>query len=660
MRLHKNIYSILFLAIFYIGFNVNCYAQTSYEIKFLRKFNSLSFAGKVNAFDTLSSSKKLLCYPLIKDELQAIRNQAIIDNQTQIIDKFILIDAEMYYLNKNFTKAIPIYLDFLSKGKIKNALDSAQALYKLKNSYIFLGSLNKAIEIHKTLEELKQKKKDLISNWMMHPKLSELYFEMKLYKECLNQQLLEYNEAKSEPSLEVNYFNNRGLFWSKIGNQDSAIACYNMAKNNFLQYHKNALLTDDDEFTISLIDGNIGQAYIKLNQYAKAIPLLKKDVESSKKVKNTHNAAISLLELSVCYLALNQFDVSKKYIDEAFELMKTIEDTKTQLNILKQYAEYYNKIGQYQLSINYLKKYNQLKDSIEESKNLKELIAFQVASQISEKEKQIKLDQLKINERNIDLNKQKSIRNILIFIFVLIIPILVISRTQLKKANKQKQLLELTNKKIETRNDIIHKSLAEKDLLIKEVHHRVKNNLQIISSLLKLQASKSNNNEVKISLSEAQDRINSMALLHQLLYRNNQMTSLKFDDYLVNLISQFSDSFSNETNQILIQKNILELELDLDTAIPLGLITNELISNAYKHAFKDKNGVIKVELYKVLKNRYCLKIADNGVGLHADFDLNKVDSLGLDIVEILCEQINAELKIYNDDGANFEIHFSKV
>ena len=281
----------------------------------------------------------------------------------------------------------------------------------------------------------------------------------------------------------------------------------------------------------------------------------------------------------------------------------------------------------------------------------------QVASQVDEKEKLILENQKNIKQKNIEVSKQKTIRNALLFCGGILIIVVIFISVQLKNANNRKQLLEIKNKQIETRNEIINKSLLEKDLLVKEVHHRVKNNLQIISSLMKLQAAKSSSEEIRSSLNEAQDRINSMALLHQLLYRNNQMTSLLFNEYLEGLISQISSGFALKNKNISIKTHILELELDLDTAIPLGLITNELVSNAYKHAFNGKDGLINVELTKLVKNTYQLKIRDNGSGLPANFDLHSNESLGLDIVCILSEQINAELKIYNDNGANFEIIF---
>ena len=455
----------------------------------------------------------------------------------------------------------------------------------------------------------------------------------------------------------INFCNNRGLFWAKFGNQDSAIFWFKKAKDEFYKLFPDNKLSIDNEFTVGLIEGNIGQSLMELKQFDKAIPLLKKDVASSKNIKNFHNAAISQLEISKCYLALNKLEVSKLYLDSAKSLLVDIDDYKTQLNLIKQYAIYYDKTGAYKMAIDYYGKYIVFKDSIESKNNLRELLLAQVANQVSEREAVITESQKNIREKNAEVSKQKTFRNALIFCGLILIIVIVFMIVQLKRANNQKQLLEIKNKQIETRNEIIDKSLSEKDLLIKEVHHRVKNNLQIISSLLKLQSAKTTNLEIQNSLGEAQDRINSMALLHQLLYRNNQMTSLLFNEYLESLINQISGSFSLTKKNITIQSHLIELELDLDTAIPLGLITNELMSNAYKHAFNGKDGIIKVELSKLVKNTYQLKVSDNGQGLAADFDLTSSDSLGLDIVAILSEQINAELKIYNDNGAHFEIVF---
>lgn len=496
-----------------------------------------------------------------------------------------------------------------------------------------------------------------MDTWLLEPALSTIYYEMKSYKECLKTQLLEFSLIKNDSSKLVSYYNNRGLFWSKDKHQDSAIACYSLAKKIFYNLQKNKKLTSNDEFVVGLIEGNIGQSLMEMNEYKKAIPLLKKDIISSLNIDNHHNAAISQLELSRCYLHLNELNLAKKYLDSANAIIGIIDDYKSKLNVLKQYADYYQKSGELNLSVSYYKKYINTKDSLDNLENIKEIVSTQVAYQMDEKEKLIAINQLKIKEKSLEITKQQSIRNALLTCgFLLVLVILFIS-FQLKKTNRQKQLLEIRNKQIETRNEIINKTLEEKNILIKEVHHRVKNNLQIVSSLLKLQSAKSTTEEVKHSLQSAQDRINSMALLHQSLYRNNEMTNLSFNSYLSSLISQISNSFSSSDRDIKIETNLINLELDLDTAIPLGLITNELLSNIYKYAFVQNTGIVNIQLIKLAKNMYQLKISDNGIGLPINFDLATSDSLGLDIVSILSEQINAELKIYNNHGANFEIIF---
>ena len=634
------------------------FTQISFESQFLKYFYNQSFAGKVNAFDTLKAEYKLRCFPLVKEEIQIIKEKALADNKTEIIDRLTFIDGEMYYLNRNYYKSTPIFIDLLAKHKIKSFKDSCRVFVILKNAYIYTRSLNKAIEAHKILVELNKRnlKSDLS---LLEPALSKIYYEMKLYKESLKQQFLEYGDIKENSSKIVGFYNNRGFFWSKDNNQDSALACYNLAKTIFLKMNTHKQLTVDDEFVLGLIEGNIGQALMALNDYKGAIPLLKKDVRSSVNVNNYHNAAISQLELSRCYLQLNQLDLSKKYLDSSRVKMLDIDDYKPKLNIIKQYADYYKKAGNLNESINYYSKYIKIKDSLDSQENMKELISTQVAYQMDQKEGLIIANQTKINQNNIEIVKQHSIKNVLITFGTILVIVIFLVLFQLSKANERKQLLEIRNKQIGTRNQIISKWLVEKDLLIKEVHHRVKNNLQIISSLLKLQSGKSSNEEVKNSLFEAQERINSMALLHQLLYRNNEVTNLSFNNYLSNLITQISSSFSLIDKNFKIESSLIELELNLDMAIPLGLITNEIISNAYKHAFSAKEGgIISVRLSQIVKNTYQLKISDNGNGLPPDFDLSSIDSLGLDIVFVLSNQINAELKIYNSNGANFEILFS--
>lgn len=621
-------------------------------------FLKQDYSEKTNLLDTINFKYKSILWDLYPNEIEDIKQQASKKRNENILNKLYQVEGEVYYHKNNYSKAIPIFIDLLTNKQIKNHNDSALILHYLKKSYVHIHALNKAAEVHYLLEKIKKQHPE-IDVWLLHPLLSNIYYEMKLYKECLDQQLLEYKDYfSSSNSLLINYYNNRGLFWNKFGNQDSALFCFKKARSIFETVHLNSKLSDDDEFTLGFIEGNMAFVYVELKQYDKAIPLFKKDIVSSLKTNHFLSACNSEIELARCYINLNKLNDALFYLTAANERLKTIDDYNAKLKLLLQYAAYYEKIGAYKKSIDSYSQYIILKDSTEEAQNLKDLISAEVANQVQLKETLIKENQIKINEKNIEVNKQRTIQKFLLIIGFILIVVIIVITIQLKRATHRKKLLEFKNKKIKTRNSIINKALIEKDLLIKEIHHRVKNNLQIVSSLLKLQTGKTNNPEILNSLNDAQDRINSMAILHQLLYKKNQMTSLSLKDYLSNLIWQISNS-SSSTKNITIQSKLIEIETDIDTAIPLGLITNELMSNAYKHAFKNQeNGTISIELTQIKDKKYSLKIFDNGSGIPANFDLSSVESLGMDIVSILCEQINAELKIYNADGANFEIIFS--
>ena len=647
---------LLYVVILTITLSGNLLSQTDTQgRRFIRIFNEQSFAGKVKMFDTLNGELKLKFYPLVKSDLEKIKIQATHDRKQSILNTLQKIEGELCFQNENYSKCIVLFTDLLTNKKIDNFYDSVDVLHRLKNSYTNMNALDKAINIHRVLQKLKESHPEL-NYWLLYPNLSVIFYNMGLYKEALDQQLKEFKDVANDKKLLLSYYNNRGLFFNKYGNVDSAIYCYGLAKKYFFEINTSKKLSLQDEFTIGLIDGNIGQALVKKKEFTKAIPLLKRDIESSIKSNELKNAAYSEIDLAKCYMNLKDFSTAKKLLESAdFKLANTRD--KTYLALLKLYADYYNQTASYQQSNQYYVRYILLKDSIEKQEHLNTLISSQVLYQLSEKESLIQDKQQKISEKNALVERQNTILLFLLLSGVLLVAIIVFVTIQLKKATNQKKLLELKNKKIKTRNSIIRQSLSDKDLLIKEIHHRVKNNLQIVSSLLKLQASKTNNEEIKNSLNDAQDRINSMSLLHQLLYKNNQMSRLSFDGYLNSLISKISESFIAPNKQISIKTNLIELELDIDTAIPLGLITNELISNAYKHAFDKEYGEIKITLSKIVKDTYSLKIEDNGIGIPHDFDIESLDSLGLDIVVILSEQINAQLKMYNDNGAHFEIVF---
>lgn len=204
-------------------------------------------------------------------------------------------------------------------------------------------------------------------------------------------------------------------------------------------------------------------------------------------------------------------------------------------------------------------------------------------------------------------------------------------------------------------------SLQEKELLIKEVHHRVKNNMQVISSLLSIQAQGAGDDVYSNLLNESQQRIKSMALIHETLYQSADLLKIDFQEYIESLTTSLSRSYVVPGVSVLVDVNVENVELDLETAVPCGLVINELVSNSLKHAFKGKEGTGVIDIDFVINQRnYSLRIADNGVGLPENFDLTKNTSMGMEIVSILTTQLEGELEAHNDEGAVFEISFPRV
>lgn len=201
----------------------------------------------------------------------------------------------------------------------------------------------------------------------------------------------------------------------------------------------------------------------------------------------------------------------------------------------------------------------------------------------------------------------------------------------------------------------IKNALAEKNVLIAELHHRVKNNLAIISGLFSLKINDSLHEDARNVLLESRNRVRSMALIHNRLYDSNHLTDVKFDEYIHELIQEINASYPTVSGSVKINTNISQTSLNVNTAIPCGLILNELLTNCYKHAFKDqKNGQIDVTFLQT-GNQFVMTVRDNGSGLPPQY--NKKQSLGVTVIEALSEQLDGSFNFSNQNGVCFELKF---
>ena len=206
-------------------------------------------------------------------------------------------------------------------------------------------------------------------------------------------------------------------------------------------------------------------------------------------------------------------------------------------------------------------------------------------------------------------------------------------------------------------------SLKEKEMLLQEIHHRVKNNLQIISSLLRLQSRQLNDTRMVEILNDSRGRIGAMSLIHKSLYNPSNLSSVSFHDYINELALQLFDFYAVDPEQITLITDLESISLNIETATPCGLIINELVTNSLKYAFPDnRKGVVSVTLKQHAQDGgYLLRISDNGVGLPASLDIRRTESLGLRLVANLTEQqLQGKLEISRDQGTTFDITFQEI
>ncbi len=215
----------------------------------------------------------------------------------------------------------------------------------------------------------------------------------------------------------------------------------------------------------------------------------------------------------------------------------------------------------------------------------------------------------------------------------------------------------LTLEKKEKAEKELKASLKGKELLLKEIHHRVKNNMQIISSLLSLQSNYVEGEAVNV-LKESQNRVKSMAIIHEKLYQSYDLTHINFKEYIESLLNYLFHSYTKNFGDVTIKLDVEEIFFSIETAVPLGLIINELVSNSLKYAFPQEKGEITLKIYKKLDG-FTIQISDNGVGMPDEIKFTTTDSLGLQLVSSLVNQLDGSVELKRHNGTSYLINFKE-
>lgn len=464
-----------------------------------------------------------------------------------------------------------------------------------------------------------------------------------------------FQESNKKPNIALSFKNIGDDYFDY--NLDSAVRYY---KKAYLIYQE---LNDFESISrYFMVMGNINyqQNNYKLaaSNYRKAIDVFPAD--GSKKLlfsiySNVINLDLCLADsanVNKVHLLRETISYSRKMNEIALDLGSFIMKTESYEKLYKTYI----KTGDSKLAIKYAEKYINAKDSLFSEQKQKTITELQTKYETDKKELEINLlntENELINTRLLQSDSKRKVQLITIYALIIGFLLVVIFLFFIVKFYRQ---TKRSNNKLIGQNIIISKQKEEKEVLLKEIHHRVKNNLQLISSLLNLQTKTIDDESIVSAITDGQSRIEAMVLIHQKLYQDDNISNIDFKDYTLQLLNQISGLYPElkDVKREVIASNI---KLDIDTSVPIGLILNELITNAYKYSFPNKKGTIIITLEKDLAD-YTLMVHDSGPGLPKDFDASSTSSIGLRLVRRLSRQLYGTSNYEYDNGSKFIINFT--
>ena len=489
-------------------------------------------------------------------------------------------------------------------------------------------------------------------------------------------------------------YNRLGLTYYRTDDNDNAL----------LYFQKSITVAQNyaDTDNIVTIAHNLCDALIKQKKYDEAVAFMQ---DILKKYPHLQPALIILSNSSfvTSYRYLKQYTTAQLYFDKIENLAKPLDkysyirnsvykvgiplffdthDYQRAAKLNTEYAEYNStdtsslmmastylwksKIdsarGDFRSAFINNQKYDEKTNAIYNEAKSNQLASVQVQFDTEKKEQDILNLTHQAELQQARFNQERLVRNAIIgsAALLFLVSLLLYNRYRLKQKTNKKLLLQQQeiNQKNQSLQELIqelHKLINEKEWLVKEIHHRVKNNLQIVVSLLNTQAAHLKEGEALNAITESQHRMQAISLLHQKLYHHND-SSISMNDYITEMVSYLKESFP--AGRIYFDVAIDEIKLDVSQAAPVGLILNEAITNAIKYAFPgNANGVISIELRCNADNIIFFTIADNGIGLPADWKTQKKASMGIKLMETLTEQLEGAIDIEGDKGVSVHIEF---
>jgi two-component sensor histidine kinase/Tfp pilus assembly protein PilF len=531
--------------------------------------------------------------------------------------------AVTYRYKGDFSKCIFFGLKAIESMEVTHDSTSATTFYsRLANMYRESGQPDKSVEWYSKALRGRVFKND--NNAYIFRDAG--FFARELVKIKREKEALEYIldiKAKNQPiGVEA-----QACLFASLAYCYSAVKREQQAEKYYLELIKlSGKMQADNEITTD-VHYEIGQYFISKLQYGKAALYLKK--------------ALNIAEAT-----------NALYVAKDIHLMLYKADSG---------------IGNLSSAMQHLLRHKLLNDSIFNEAKSWQIEELKLQFETAKKEKDIeslnnqnRLQRIGVEQANRTKNITLACGALLVIIVGLLLNRYLIKHRSNRQLEANQKELDQKNSFLETLNIKQEILLKEKEWLIREVHHRVKNNLQMVTSLLNSQSAYLDNDEALFAIKDSLRRMHAMSLIHQKLYLSGNISTIAMPEYIGDLMNYLHESFDTG-NRIIFQQNIERFSLDVSQAIPLGLIINECVVNAIKYAFPDgRKGIVRINLQHENEEHVLLNISDNGIGLPAGFDVKEHNSLGLDLVRGLARQLEGYVDIVSDEGLCIIIRFAVI
>ncbi|SHJ48466.1 Two-component sensor histidine kinase, contains HisKA and HATPase domains [Reichenbachiella agariperforans] len=549
-----------------------------------------------------------------------------------------------YHNSGQFEYALDYYdSSLVVNGFVYDSAWRAIILNDVGKVYRVMSRYPKALESHLEALKIRRALGDTIGVSNVLNSIGTLYFRQKNYDKALNyyQQTLDIQEYMGVLMDQASTLGNIGLIHMSLENYPEAL-------NYSLQSYR-LLDSLGESCRLPYPAINIGHTYLELGRLDEALQYLKISYDWSVVCHIPEGVCQSLYSMGQIYFKQGQYDLAEQKWKEGYELAEEYDLKTSKMSLAESLFELYKSKGASDQALHYLEITFELNTELFNEGMTEQLTTLELNYTFEQERDSLEFQkQSELLSVNAQLDQQRLMKYVTIAGLLITLIFTFVIYRYYRLSQKAKSILQKKNK-------TISEALDEREVLLREIHHRVKNNLQVVSSLLNIQSKYLNDELAKKAVLEGRNRVQSMALVHEKLYQSENLSQVNVKEYLHELANTLFQSYDVSEERVRFSSKIEMVDLSIDTTIQIGLIINELVSNALKYAFPDtKQGVVSLSLRKV-EEIHELEVSDDGVGIASPDDLLK--SYGYRIVRSISRGLGGTITMQHEKGTTFRLTF---